>query len=143
MLQSIPITGAVLSLSDADGSAQPYLGSFAPRNDPQKSILGRAPMSNGRFLLQHCAESIIALSLSLQNKIPGTNRCNSTGRIRPRRYERLRKCPMKNCGVQGGAIYGLANGEYGTPPTFVPTRGGCAEWKRRHLGSRDRDPYSR
>ena len=43
MLQSIPITGAVLSLSDAHGSAQPYLGSFAPRNDPQKSILGRAP----------------------------------------------------------------------------------------------------
>jgi len=43
MLQSIPITGAVLSLSDAHGSAQPYLGSFAPRNDPQKSILRRAP----------------------------------------------------------------------------------------------------
>ena len=48
MLQSIPITGAVLSLSAAHGSAQPYLGSFAPRNDPQKSILRRAPSAQVR-----------------------------------------------------------------------------------------------
>ena len=67
MLQSIPITGAVLSLSDADSSAQPYLGSFAPRNDPQKSILRRAPSLNISDFRQMTSKIKVENSSALQH----------------------------------------------------------------------------